>query len=143
MHDIHSITGFGQAGLLYLRVVVAFGFGWIVFQWHRWKQFLRESAARRWPQVEAAILYGSVSPIPNTNGFEAVLVYSYYVGQYLEGKYSRDFTSESLAQEFVQRVRGKRVPVHYKPSSPSVSVINRIIIDQLATQPESGKEQFS
>lgn len=131
IHDIHSIPGFGHTVLLYLRLLVGLSFGWLIFQWHRWKTFFLENTARRWPQVEAAILYGSVSPVANTRIFEVVLIYSYYVDEYREGKYFRDFMTQSQADSFMRNMLGKRLLIRYKPSNPKITVINRSAIDEL------------
>jgi hypothetical protein len=135
MHNFHSIFDLGSSVLLYLRLIGVMVFGWIIYQWRHWSTVLRETSARKWPQTEAAILHGSVESVPNTQIFEAMLVYSYIVDQYREGRYCRDFAAEPDASRFVQCLQGKKVPVKYKPSNPACSVIETSSLDALLSRP--------
>jgi hypothetical protein len=92
----------------------------------RWVQKLHQKrrqakAMEGWPMTEATIQSGKVHSEGRRHWAE--ITYSYYVGEYRSGTYVHNFRKEEEADEFVRHLRDKRLPVHYKESSPDSSVI--------------------
>ena len=80
-----------------------------------------------WPQAEATVEFASVVRQARRRGsprFIGELAYSYSVqGCYYSGFCRRQFSTEKVAQEFVETFRGKTLPVRYKPDAPETSVM--------------------
>ena len=80
--------------------------------------------------MEGVIVSGEAKPIPKTRQFHAVLVYTYFIGEYRSGKYHHDFGSEGQADDFVRQMKDKRVHIRYHPSDPDKSVLEQSVIEQ-------------
>jgi hypothetical protein len=106
-----------RAYLLIIRYGAYFGFAWV---------------AQAWPSVEAIILAGHVIPAPKTSCFTATLQYSYFVDEYHTGTYIHEFAKEIDADEFVRRLKDKRIPIRYKQSNPDKSVMEQSVVEQHA-----------
>jgi Protein of unknown function (DUF3592) len=89
-----------------------------------------EKAAPNWPSVEGSIVMVKVSRIPKTTRYLAILEYSYFLGEIRVGKFTRDFSKEDDADDFVRRMKDKRVQIRYKPSNPNESVLEQRVVDQ-------------
>lgn len=82
----------------------------------------QDRAFAAWPATEARLLYGKVhSEGPRQYWVE--LTYSYYVDEYRSGKHVHRFRKEEDADEFVRKVKDKRLQVRYNPAKPDESVI--------------------
>ena len=108
-----------------IKLLKVFGIipGAIAARWvQKFYQKQRQNRAMEgWPSTEATIQSAKV----HTEGGRhwAEVTYSYFVEEYRAGQYVRNFRREEDADEFVRQVRDKRLQVHYKGSSPDISVI--------------------
>jgi hypothetical protein len=75
-----------------------------------------------WPATDATIHSGQV----HSQGFRSYwvdLTYTYFVGEYRTGKHIHRFHRKQDAEEFLRKVNGQRVRVHYDEAKPDTSVI--------------------
>ena len=86
--------------------------------YQRWRQ---GRAMEGWPGTEATVQFGKVHA--EGRRYWAEVTYSYFAGEYRSGTYVRGFRREEQADEFLRRLKDKRIQVRYKESSPDVSVI--------------------
>jgi hypothetical protein len=107
--------------------VVAVGFGSIA--WRRWQKRHTETLAQAWPSVDGRLHGGHVQPAGDR--CVASFAYDYYIGEYRSGTYSREFSSQKDAEEFVSQLKGKRVPIRYNPAKPDQSVLEDGDVRQL------------
>ena len=87
------------------------------------RRWYRKQASRSWPATQATILSGRIE----TPGryYAVIAPYSFYAeGNRYGGRYERQFTSESQAQEALKRLRGSSLKVRYKPGNPDTSVLD-------------------
>ncbi len=92
--------------------------------------------AATWPVTDSTVEFVSVeaegrrrdrhNPFKTRPGDWMVeLAYSYSVdGHFYSGFYQCRFPTEENARSFSERLRGKRVPVQYKPEEPEVSLMS-------------------
>ncbi len=92
----------------------------------RWMQKLYQKrrqtkAMEGWPATQATIQSGKV----HTEGGRhwAELTYTYFVDECRVGTYVKNFKREEEADDFVRRLKDKRLQVHYELTSPDTSVI--------------------
>lgn len=121
--DSHTI----RALLRLLEYPLAFVIGSITLWWHKRKQKI----ALDWPVVEGCVQFAHVNADGNSV-YTGTLDYSYYVGEYRSGSYSRDFTSSDAADEFIKTMKDKKIPIHYDPSNPDQSVLEDTDVEQQA-----------
>ena len=88
---------------------------------HRWRQRLRENRAVSWPSAEGVIQAVTVTA---RHGYWAEVSYRYYALQeYRYGKYKRHFRKKAAAEKFADSLRGRTVPIRFRDSDPTVSVV--------------------
>jgi hypothetical protein len=108
-----------QSGIFVLAIFVA------VMAERGW-QWLRRSAARKWPLAEGRVERAEWRQ-PNTGTdryFVADLAYSYIVGgQYYAGYYRRSFSDAESAAAFVRSVQDCTVQVRYKRGESGTSLL--------------------
>jgi hypothetical protein len=107
--------------------VLAVGFGTIA--WRRWQKSRLEALAQAWPSVDGRLHDGHVEPAGDR--CVASFAYDYYIGEYRSGTYTREFSSQKNAEEFVSQLKGKRIPIRYNPTNPDESVIEDADAKQL------------
>lgn len=107
--------------------VVAVGF--VTIAWRRWQKRRLESLAQAWPSVDGRLHDGHVEPAGDR--CVASFAYDYYIGEYRSGNYTREFSSQKNAEEFVSQLKGKRIPVRYNPANPDESVLEDVDVRQL------------
>ncbi len=98
-----------------LGIVAALVVGW----WHKRKQRI----ALNWPSVQGCVQFVSVAPITDSSDYNAILEYSYFVGEYRSSKCTHVFPSEEDANKFIQTMKDKTISVHYNPRNPDKSVV--------------------
>ena len=126
----HDVLRFSHTWIILLKWPIAFVAGWGGIHYQRWRKQRAEATAQGWPSVDGRISGGSVKPIPKTKRFLATLTYVYFVGEYRTGKYVHDFQTREDADNFVETMRDKHVPVRYKESNPDKSVLEQRAIEQ-------------
>jgi hypothetical protein len=103
---------------------------WAVIGWRRFRHNQKNDAARGWPSVDGIIVAGKVTPIPKTTLFLATITYSYFVEEYRAGKYLREFSKESDADEFARDLKDRRLQIRYKPNHPDTSILDETALAQ-------------
>ena len=121
-----------HTGLWILSFKYVFGFaaGWGTLYLRRWQKSRREEAAQSWHLVEGNISSAKVESIPHTSRFVAKLQYTYFVEEYRLGEYTHEFSKKSEADDFAAKMKGQRVQVRYKQSSPEKSVLEQSVVEQ-------------
>jgi hypothetical protein len=86
--------------------------------YQKWRQ---NKAIAGWPATDATIQSGTVHKEAWRTWVE--LTYTYYAGEYRSGTYVHKLRRDEQAEDFVRRVKDKRVHVHYDRNHPEKSVI--------------------
>jgi len=85
---------------------------------------------------------GSIGPDPTSQyatGHYVTLDYSYFAGEYRSGKYTRGFATDDEANDFIRKLKDKRVTIRYKESNPDVSCLETSEIERaLSLSSDSG-----
>ena len=126
----HDILRFGHVWIYALKYPLAFIAGWAGIHIQRWRKQRAENAAQGWPSVNGRISSGDFKEIPKTKRWLATLNYTYFVGEYYTGKYVHEFQSAEEAGDFVRTMKDKNLPIRYKESDPSKSVLEQRAIEQ-------------
>jgi hypothetical protein len=104
--------------------------GWITIYVRRWRRSREQEAAQGWPSVNGKILSGKATKFAHTSRYFATLEYSFFITEYHYGKYTQEFTKKEDADNFVQQMRNKEVPIRYNPSNPDRSVLEQRTVEQ-------------
>ncbi len=87
--------------------------------YQKWRQ---NKAMAGWPVTDATILSGQVHQ-DGPRRFWVEITYYYFVQEYRSGTYVRRFRKEEDADNFIRKVKDKRLQVRYNDSEPDQSVI--------------------
>lgn len=120
---------FFKYGFKYI-VVAIIGYGGVFAR--RWRHKGKQNKAAGWPSVEGVIVSSKSEHIPKTHLYLATLTYSYFVEEYRAGKYAREFSNESDADEFARSMKDRRLQIRYQQSKPDISVIDQSALEQLS-----------
>jgi hypothetical protein len=120
---------FFKYGFKYI-VVAIIGYGGVFAR--RWRHKGKQNKAAGWPSVEGVIVSSKAEHIPKTHLYLATLTYSYFVEEYRAGKYTREFSNESDADEFARSMKDRRLQIRYQQSKPDISVIDQSALEQLS-----------
>lgn len=90
----------------------------------RYQKRRQRRAIESWPSAEACILggYGHVHR-EGSRSHWVELTYTYFVDEYRSGKYVRKFRKEEEAEEFIRKIKDKRLQLRYNPAKPDESVL--------------------
>jgi hypothetical protein len=134
---INTISFRASWALFYVAAKYGLPFigAWSVIAWRRFRRTQKNDAAHGWPSVEGVVVGGQVTPIPKTMLFLATITYSYFVEEYRAGKYFREFSKESDADEFVRCLKDRRLQIRYKPNKPDTSILDETALAQLVAIP--------
>jgi hypothetical protein len=113
-----------------LKWPLYFVVGWAAIYFRRWRKNRQQEIAQSWPSVEGVIISGKVTPIPKTGRSIAKLQYTYFHEEYHTGEYFHEFANEDDADEFVRKMKDKRVQIRYKQTDPDKSVLEQSVIEQ-------------
>jgi len=106
---------------------------WIFRNWKRQATQRKARAAEDWPIADGVVQSIKVNSPADTRrsavqDSQAVFTYSYSVHQgneveYYSGNFSRSFSDEGEAWDWLRTLENKRIRVHVKPGRPSVSAV--------------------
>lgn len=91
----------------------------------------RSHVAENWPTVEGCIIYAHVDNAVLENSPENFCAYfSYYFSlnsngetEYYSGEFSHIFSDEEPAQEWIDSLKEKKIPIRIKPGNPNISIV--------------------
>jgi hypothetical protein len=108
--------------LQFTRLAALIGlYAFIAFR--RWRKRRMENLAQAWPSVIGRLHDGHVDACGPGDRCIANFNYDYFVGEYRAGTFTQSFSSQDSANDFIQSVKDKKVPIHYNPSKPDDSVL--------------------
>jgi hypothetical protein len=100
--------------------------------WRTWIKRRNARLAQDWPLVSGRVQSTNVAKgtkfFGSAREYNASFTYSYSVQEgseinYLSGNYSRPFTDQERAREWLETLKDKQIRVHFKPGRPEVSAV--------------------
>lgn len=128
----HDLTGWQrQIPLRFWLVLVSLS---IYLLWRTRKSLAdwrKRQIAKNWPTVEGCAIYAHVMNAVLENKPESYSAsFTYYFSlnkngetEYYSGEFSRLFSEEEQAQEWLNSLKERKIPVHYQPDDPNVSAV--------------------